>query len=460
VTYFYTVAAVDEARNIGKMSMELTSTSLLAAPSGELQLEFVTEVDKLLNEISVVKRSVEEVLENLEGEQKELFDKLGLTKVVENKISELENAQDRVGNFKEQSLTREDLDKKIKREELSLSKTKKEVPENVNVKDKTSFSQVLNEGSLKDVIDKMYIGLEEKEREKMYKESKKNYDKISADVNAYDLMISYLGGEEKSLIFVEKNLEIEEIEGVFSIIEYIPKKVIGSTNDIVFISDDYVIINEDPIIQWDTDYIAYYTSNEVNLEKFRDTLVVLLPEKDMAYAESNQITGFSVFGDLKGGPIGLIFSIIILLILAAYYFFVLKGIRFSFSNDRIEGMIKKSNKWIDQGLLSAAQKGYTEISKEYSQLDNEKKKKYLVQIKALMEKINLTYFRYACYQLNKSLPFKNMSLIEKKYGEVKKTYPLLSKENQTKFEKEMKDAEESFEKVKESLEEKEVEKKE
>jgi hypothetical protein len=123
-------------------------------------------------------------------------------------------------------------------------------------------------------------------------------------------------------------------------------------------------------------------------------------------------------------------------------------------------MIKKSNKWIDQGLLSAAQKGYTEISKEYSQLDNEKKKKYLVQIKALMEKINLTYFRYACYQLNKSLPFKNMSLIEKKYGEVKKTYPLLSKENQTKFEKEMKDAEESFEKVKESLEEKEVEKKE
>ena len=115
----------------------------------------------------------------------------------------------------------------------------------------------------------------------MYKESKKNYDKISADVNAYDLMISYLGGEEKSLIFVEKNLEIEEIEGVFSIIEYIPKKVIGSTNDIVFISDDYVIINEDPIIQWDTDYIAYYTSNEVNLEKFRYNLVVLLQEFQM-----------------------------------------------------------------------------------------------------------------------------------------------------------------------------------
>jgi len=90
-TYYYKIAAVDEAGNIGDLSKEVYATALLSNTSENtgLNIKLIGKVDNFIIEIDSLIKNIEDIKELLklkDNKEKQIFESIKLNKELESAI--------------------------------------------------------------------------------------------------------------------------------------------------------------------------------------------------------------------------------------------------------------------------------------------------------------------------------------------------------------------------------------
>ncbi|MCX6750034.1 MAG: hypothetical protein NTZ83_01100, partial [Candidatus Pacearchaeota archaeon] len=270
-TYYYRVAGVDEAGNIGDLSKEVYATALLSNYSKEsgLNPSLVGKVDNFITEINSVLENIDGInslIDLKEEKQKEIFRGIKLDKELEGAISELNSLKRDVESYKLQDLSEEELNKKISSATLRLNIIKKKVPEDITIINEKQVDRVLNEENVQKAFLE-YFSETEYDYKKEIAETLKIIEdkKVKITSNFYGLEIMYLDGTKKRITLIEDsiNSEVGNLENFYFAI-IIPKEITEKASELKIMNLEYNVIKEDPVISFnsDTKEIIYYINKE------------------------------------------------------------------------------------------------------------------------------------------------------------------------------------------------------
>ncbi len=385
-TYYYRISAVDEAGNEGELSVEAYATALfensITSPTG-LSINLQGLVDNSLSGVDLVMddvKSIENSFNSKDGAEADIIESLEFGKELAGVKSELSSLRKDVEKYKQQSLTRAELDSKLQSVELRLNTIKKKVPESISIVSEKEASLPTNPEELEKVF--LQINPDTTDSEKRIKKSIESMEnlELESSVNAYNLDIIYLDGSrrEKSLIKAFNKLNSRE-DNNLSIVHFVPKEIVNSIGEMDIKNPGYSVIKDDPIISFslDTEEITYIVDGHFDLNNI-DNIRTLLLYKDIPQEQNFPITGYFSFVDSgKGGYFGLILAIMILFGFGIYFYFIRKG--FSDINNgslsEILDDISGARSSIREGDIDSAKKIYQSLSDEYSSLEKKYKKK-------------------------------------------------------------------------------------
>jgi len=390
-TYYYRVASVDEAGNIGDLSREVKATVLrenITETTG-LAPELIGKVDNALTRIDLTIQDINNIKNSLNlktEKEKEIFNDLKLNKELDNSLSELNSLKREVGNYKLQDLSENELDNKLNSAELKLNIIKKKVPENLIINEESSLNRDINEEDIREAILEYNQELTERQVEKSVRDSfnlikEKNLEIVS---NLYIVEIVYLDGTTKEISLIKDNLnsELEKLEDTFFIVS-IPKDIAESSSQISIQNLDYNIIKSDPVISFDSDTkkIIYSINKRISsdsLNKIKISLIRINKEED-------KITGFFVLNTENKASLeifGIVFLIIVFFILVFYFLYINKKKK-NTKRREIEKKIEGIKEFLEKGDAENAKKIYDELKKEYQKLSKKQKAEIYEKIKKL-----------------------------------------------------------------------------
>jgi len=401
-TYYYKVSAVDEANNEGDLSPEVYATALLknvtVSPSG-LETRFLGIVDNSISEINSVAESGKIAKQNFEsnvGEGKILYSNLKLGREIDSAEAELNSLKKEINSFKTQSLTKNELDKKLNSGELKLSIIKKKIPENIIVISKKTYSGDANENDIKSLILELTPGISESTAEKSLKKSLASAIKNNFNVKreGYNLKIVYLDGTSKETSLIKEEISSSKIQNNnISILEVIPKSVVDNVVNVNIKNIDYKVLKEDPIISFsaDTEEIIYTMDKQIDLNSIKEIKTILL-DKFVEKPKVPIFTGYFSFINLNssggGNYFGIFIGILIALALSIYFFLVKRKRNMSEKLFPSKEKIFQAEKRINEGKLERAREIYTALSEEYKKFGKKEKELIYDDLKNIHKKIN------------------------------------------------------------------------
>lgn len=394
--YYYKIAGVDEAGNIGDLSREVYATALLSNYSKKsgLNPKLVGKVDNLISEINLITKNIEDIssLNSLKEEkEKTIFESLKLNKDLEDSISELNSLKRDVESYKLQDLSEEELNNKLASAALKINIIKKKVPEDLTITNEKQINRELNEENIQKIFFE-YSSNPEYDYKKEISETlniiKNGNIKISS--NIYGLEILYLDGTKKRITLVKEIIEsdTENIDNLY-IVTVIPKEIAEKSSELKILNLEYDIIKDDPVISFKADVkqVVYYFNKEMNLESLED--IYISPIKILNEGEeTSKITGRSIINIGSNGSWGIFVLSLFALILAIYFLRIKKESSIKPLLVIIED-IKKSKELLSQGKVEEAKKIYACAKEGYRLLSEKEKKMVLEGIKEIEgEKIN------------------------------------------------------------------------
>lgn len=391
-TYYYSVAGVDEAGNIGELSHEVYATALLNNYSGTsgLNPKLVGKVDNLITEINNVIENINDIsslIELKEQKQRDIFSNIKLDKELEDSISELNSLKRDVEGYKLQDLSEEELDKKISSAALKLNIIKKQVPEDITITEEEQIQRDLSEENIQRIFLEYYYGTDYDYKKEISDTIKLiNEDKINIKSDLYNLEIMYLDGTKKSITLLEEHLESEEDYGKeFYPVIVVPKEIAEKASELKVMNLDYDIIKDDPILQFNpnTKDIIYYLSEEVSLSSLEDILIA--PIKISSSEEGGSgITGNSILDSTSKGSFGIIALIIFALILGIYFLRIKNDSSIKPLLITME-KLKRIKELVKEGKQEEAKNIYNQVKEEYKTLSNKEKEVVVEGVKKMGE---------------------------------------------------------------------------
>ncbi|MEM0465074.1 MAG: hypothetical protein QXW97_00030 [Candidatus Pacearchaeota archaeon] len=402
-TYYYRVSAVDNAGNEGDLSREVYATALISNVSSStskgLSLEllgfvqnFLIELESVITEVDRIKQSISEKSEN----EKVLFNDLKLIKKIDDSKLEILNLKKEIENYKLQDLSREELNKKLDAGRLRLNVIKKKIPESLVILDQEYNSEEVNEDTINYILLEINSDISDKDRQKIIKESMKIYKDLDIKIKNffYNIEINYMDASKSQETVIKREVfaELENKENL-SFIEKIPKEAVESSNEITFISGDYKIIKEDPIISYssDTKKIIYTINRKLSLSSFKNSKIILLynlQEKDNQ-TKNSLITGYFIFIKDNQSYLGIILGVILVLILF-FYLIYSKKVSFSDYFIKINKDLQEVLEFVNKKNIKDAEKRYKDLKSYYKFLSKKEKKKIYPKIIKIHDKILLT----------------------------------------------------------------------
>lgn len=386
-TYYYRIAGVDEAGNIGDLSREIYATALLSNSSKTTGLNpsLIGKVDNYITEINTIINNVEEIEYNLEsngGKEQEIFKEIKLDKEIEGSLSELNSLKRDIEGYKLQDLSLEELNKKLDSATLRLNIIKKKIPENIVIKEEREVNRELNEETLQRVILEYYSNSEfdnRKEINEILKLIEEKNIRIKGEV--YILEILYLDGTKKAITLMKENVEsnLEKQEDIKFIL-VVPKEIAEKSSEMKVINLEYSVIKDDPVLSFnsDTKTIAYSLNKEIAVSSLDD--IILAPIKIISEEETSNITGKFIFESEQGGSVGIIVLALFALTLAIYFLKIKKEPSLKPVLAIVED-IKKSKDLLKKGQEKEALELYNDARNRYKMLNNSEKEAVMESMK-------------------------------------------------------------------------------
>ncbi|PLW79590.1 hypothetical protein C0585_07020 [Candidatus Woesearchaeota archaeon] len=350
-TYYYRVAAVDDAKNIGSLSEEVSitakGTSLTIKTYGEsLDVELEWILNSTINDLKVHLFDYDAIIKKLEKmtktEEIAMIKSFSLLENLRNSKESVEEIISGLEKLRDVDLDEDDFEKRIDDAKDSIDDIIETLVKDVEIVNSVEFEQVSSAKDVKDAQDEARLRFDMSEEEIL--NFTKNSDSLNSHASIFSKIISgkvvYENGDVSKRTLFTKSIEIDDPDSDIIIIETIPKSVAEDVSDINF-DNKPTVLKSDPIVSWErssfkSEEFNYYIEDIINLDDANlvRTTLVYDPENfisEEALPEDNMITGnaikngFSFFENFNIKeimfPILGIFAIAGLLV---YYFVFLK----------------------------------------------------------------------------------------------------------------------------------------
>ena len=344
VTYYYKVAAIDKARNIGDMSPEVYSTSLNGKKEEKkpvkeepkvLPPERVLELNDEIKKAQQLAIDLKEIIyDSFDEDVKKLYVELDAIKKLSETKAEIKQIEKQLDELKKHYMTKSELDSEIQKYTLQMNQIRKNTLTSVKLLEKSEYIQKITEEELKTAVDKIFSTMEDT---KAYvKQALKILDDINIEVTIRSYQTEFLDDSTNDETLVDKKisyLKPEVLQDVI-VLENIPV-AFASTNNLDIITKGYEIIEQ--TLKWgflnlnfEGERIKYKVQREVDMNTAKQIRTVVLIGPAFL-DQASPVTGYSVFEgfELGGWETLIIYlGIGIVILLLGYYLVFVKDISF------------------------------------------------------------------------------------------------------------------------------------
>lgn len=398
-TYYYRVSAVDEAGNEGGLSNEVftsvlsSNTTVLATG---LETRYVGFVDSFLSEIDLVVADAGAIKSNFDfksEKEKTLFEDLKLSRDIDNAQSELSSLRREVENYKSQSLTKTELDKKLNSAQLKLNTIKRRIPENIIISSERTVQNQYSENDVSSALLALHTGIAQDVLGTTLRTSLSAMNDHSFDVSrvAYNVEIVYLDGSRSEAALVRELIDSSALENDnLTLVEIIPDEIAQSALDLDVKNTDYSVLKEDTILSFDLDssVILYSLESHIDLDEIGKIQTLILAEP-VEVVNVPLFTGYFSFVDFEegGSYFGVLVAILVAFGLAGYFVVLRKNSRASESLLPFRKKILEAEQFVDANHFAEAHRLYELMLQNYRSLNKREKKLIYPHIATLHKKI-------------------------------------------------------------------------
>ncbi|MCW8965912.1 MAG: hypothetical protein OQK82_04380 [Candidatus Pacearchaeota archaeon] len=393
-TYYYRIAAVDDAGNEGVMSDVVSATVLFDEDDvGDLSLSanlvsvvnnFLVEIDSVLSEVALIERS----LTSKNEREVYLFSLLGLDEKLSDVKSELNSLRNDVEKYKMQDLSSDELNKKIDSSELKLAIIRKKIPEDITILDSVLDEKEIYEDIIYNLVYDFKPLISERLADKSVKESLRLADEkgLSIYSDFYLVEVLYADGMNSKFSVVDRRLDSQFERGEnYYFVETVSKDV-GSTSEIVFNNLNYDIV-DDFVVSFGTDTkaVSYFVKGNVDvniLKESRIGFVYLMSEDDEV-----GITGYFLIDSSFGKFAGFFLVVIVVVGIFVFYFFYKKKNNFSELYFQTVNNVNEGLEILKSGDDKKAESIYAVARRNYLKLSNDEKKSVYGKVESLRRDI-------------------------------------------------------------------------
>lgn len=352
--YYYRVATVDKAGNVGELSDEVsiifedeTANEEEKAKVAGLDLEFEEELNKTYREAKTLRFDADFELSKLEREtdrfKTALISQLKLLEQLRAAKLNLDNILKELDSLRSQDLSRSDFNDEINSIESKIESVKENIIIDITVFDSLEFTESIGQAELKRVINEVLFekGYGDEFRDNFTKAANNLQDATNVFQTIVIGKIKSIDGDVEYISLVTKEISVSTDAFDVFLIETIPKTFAKTSKDITFSSNPRVL-NDDPVVYWSYPRLtslkySYYVKERKQLSDLKEanTIVLLDPVKALpnkgvySQEDENKLTGNSVMSGnyLKNaGSYAFIgFGALVIAALVVYYFFFLKN---------------------------------------------------------------------------------------------------------------------------------------
>jgi hypothetical protein len=382
-TYYYKVAGIDSADNLGEFSREVSAAPRndnSSVPSG-LSSNLVSLVDALLTEIDLIKNEIKDAGSISEDIEDIDLDTIGVKDELKSSSTEISALEKEVVAYKLQDLTRENLETRLSSSRVKLNMIKRNIPTSVSKTDSDIKEIEFSENSLRQAILRYSPGLTPSQIEKAIRQTKKTAEEnelnIKSEISIFEII--YLDGStsQKSIVKHSLNSILEKTSETLFLLE-LPDGI----ENIDMQSKGYEEIGLNMYkFETDTKVITYLIEEELDPQILNDIEINLIKIPE----ESTPITGYFLSNVSGSGSIGIAILIVFAISLVIY----LTIMKNKNQEEEISEFIKKARnvkKLWKSGQNAEAGKLYESLKSDYIGLSQEQKTKVFNKISNLHKK--------------------------------------------------------------------------
>jgi len=342
VTYYYRIAAVDNADNDGEMSNVLQATSsriTTLSDNGEivatrqvLDSGLIPKVDQLVTEFNVyltdIAAAKSELDKTNDPNKLKIINILQLSENAKTAEATIEDIITQTNNLKNQDLKTSELDVQLNKLKMDAIKAKSLVAVDIIISEQSAYNQVTQASDVDQAISEVVgVNLSKDVLNNYSIVNKQLQDNVSVETDVMIFKINYLGKDDYDKFTLVKKIvsSSQELKNI-SIVELVPKSFEDKASGMLFEIDSQqkpIVVKEDPVLRWDVDTFSkqtiYYMINsnaEMSAAKNTKTLVLYKPNFKVTQTTvdntDNGLTGFVGLENINIGAISPIQWLVVL----------------------------------------------------------------------------------------------------------------------------------------------------
>ena len=349
VTYYYRIAAVDTAGNVGDLSHEEYASPDLPgeAPAATLleptlQLALDERVRTLESKILDAQRAVADMEAESDATKSGVIRSLGLLDKGRASLKSLQDAKAQYDTLRAQPLAKPDFDAKIAAIQRQADNALTKLVGTITVENRAEYDEVPD---AKTVASAAAYALREmtlakKARDAYIAKANALQDGVTVHTLVTQASIAYLDGVSRDYTIISKRaVSAEPVDAIA--IETVPKAVAAQASDLLLLGQQPTVLEQDPVLRYDLDSLTdatveYAVRDIVDIPDTRASSLVVLPKPaaastaasttdaaDQAETPGNGVTGNAIFSSLEVGGSGqgllILIGVIVIGALLFYY---------------------------------------------------------------------------------------------------------------------------------------------
>ena len=325
--YLWKIRCEDEDNNLAsskEYNVEITD-STTATTSGNEESAPTTTYNVVQDVYDVIPD-----FDKYSPDEKKLATYLELDVLIKDATRKLEVANRRLFDLAKQDSTAGII---AERNEIyaEIDSIKDKTPLSISSNNKVDFVKYINEDDLPDLLkqytDLKVLDVNNRDMKKLVEANAFLQKKVTIQTTAYNVEVQYISGRTELVTVIVRNVEFDETKDMMYV-EFIPKDIVESTNDITFL-DDPVILQEDPVFEIslaEADEFVYYISGTIPLDELPKIKPVVFTT---TLNEGSQITGNVVFDTLgfseSNARLFIIQLVVVFVLLGIYLFYYFRS---------------------------------------------------------------------------------------------------------------------------------------
>lgn len=425
-TYYYKIAAVDEAGNEGPMSVEKFSTPLSSEDSSEdlsLSPVMISKINTFLSNLnskynSMKSSSVSET--DLNEDEKEILSILGLEKTPNELLLELNSIKNTVENYKTQEMSEETLLSKLDSQEMKIMVIEKEFPVSIKIEKEESKPNEISKEDISSAIYKKEQSMSENENDKNTENTLRLIEERGLEIKSkyYLVKVEYYDTSTEEYSIVKRDLSSTlDLYDNGTFLEIFPSALYENMDEFQFVNKNVNKLSEKEMFSFDssTKEIKYFAYGDIfnSIQEIKPIFIVISKEETNT---KTSITGYTILNSSIENRFVIVFSLFIFLLLSYFFFLKNKNIKKDYST--INNEIKHLDSLVKQKDFQSAKNKYKNLQDNYTSLSENEKKKVYPKLENANTKILIKEFETELIKIKESKDKISFSALEEKYAKL------------------------------------------